>query len=86
MIYIFSQEMSFYIVALVAVSFLTGYFLKNLLSSPSSPSYASILDTDLRGDLLVVVVVRKDIKMGKGKAAAQCSHGLLGLYAKVDKF
>ncbi|KAL6509184.1 hypothetical protein OROGR_022494 [Orobanche gracilis] len=31
----------------------------------------------------MVLVVRNDLKMGKGKIAAQCSHATLGLYKKV---
>ena len=27
----------------------------------------------------MVLVVRNDLKMGKGKAAAQCSHATLGI-------
>ncbi|XP_027161143.1 peptidyl-tRNA hydrolase 2, mitochondrial isoform X1 [Coffea eugenioides] len=30
-----------------------------------------------------VLVVRNDLKMGKGKIAAQCSHATLGLYKKI---
>ncbi|RWW59037.1 hypothetical protein BHE74_00034045, partial [Ensete ventricosum] len=30
-----------------------------------------------------VMVVRNDLKMGKGKIAAQCSHATLGLYKKL---
>ncbi|KAJ6825375.1 putative peptidyl-tRNA hydrolase 2, mitochondrial [Iris pallida] len=31
----------------------------------------------------MVLVVRNDLKMGKGKIAAQCSHATLGLYKKI---
>ncbi|KAL4352455.1 hypothetical protein GQ457_06G014350 [Hibiscus cannabinus] len=31
----------------------------------------------------MVLVVRNDLKMGKGKIAAQCSHASLGLYKKL---
>lgn len=34
----------------------------------------------------MVLVVRNDLKMGKGKAAAQCSHATLGCYKKAMKF
>jgi PTH2 family peptidyl-tRNA hydrolase len=34
-------------------------------------------------DFKMVLVVRNDLKMGKGKVAAQCSHATLGLYKKV---
>jgi PTH2 family peptidyl-tRNA hydrolase len=31
-----------------------------------------------------VIIVRKDIKMSKGKTAAQCCHGCLGSYKKAS--
>ena len=34
----------------------------------------------------MVLVVRNDLKMGKGKAAAQCSHATLGCYKKAMKY
>lgn len=34
-------------------------------------------------DFKMVLVVRNDLRMGKGKVAAQCSHATLGLYKKV---
>lgn len=34
-------------------------------------------------DFKMVLIVRNDLKMGKGKVAAQCSHASLGLYKKV---
>ncbi|ONK61186.1 uncharacterized protein A4U43_C08F27110 [Asparagus officinalis] len=34
-------------------------------------------------DFKMVLVVRNDLKMGKGKIAAQCSHATLGLYKKL---
>ncbi|KAJ7553315.1 hypothetical protein O6H91_06G092700 [Diphasiastrum complanatum] len=34
-------------------------------------------------DFKMVLVVRNDLKMGKGKVAAQCSHATLGLYKKI---
>lgn len=35
------------------------------------------------GEVKMVLVVRQDLKMGKGKAAAQCSHATLALYKKI---
>ena len=31
-----------------------------------------------------VMVVRRDLKMGKGKIAAQCCHGSIGSYKRTD--
>ncbi|MCO5609620.1 hypothetical protein L7F22_063850 [Adiantum nelumboides] len=38
---------------------------------------------EIMDDFKMVLVVRNDLKMGKGKVAAQCSHATLGLYKKV---
>lgn len=38
---------------------------------------------DILEDFKMVLVVRNDLKMGKGKIAAQCSHAALGLYKKL---
>lgn len=35
------------------------------------------------GEVRMTLVVRQDLKMGKGKAAAQCSHATLALYKKM---
>ncbi|KAJ6348571.1 hypothetical protein OIU77_006196 [Salix suchowensis] len=40
---------------------------------------------DILDDFKMVLVVRNDLKMGKGKIAAQCSHATLGLYKKLLK-
>ena len=37
------------------------------------------------GDCKMVLVVRNDLKMGKGKAAAQCSHAAVGAYKIAKK-
>ncbi|GAB2293885.1 hypothetical protein Dimus_028096 [Dionaea muscipula] len=46
-----------------------------------------ILEVERLADILenfkMVLVVRNDLKMGKGKIAAQCSHATLGLYKKL---
>ena len=31
------------------------------------------------------MIVRTDIKMGKGKIAAQCCHAAIGAYKQADK-
>merc|ERR1712179_848234 len=36
-------------------------------------------------DCKMVLVVRNDLKMGKGKAAAQCSHAAVGAYKIAKK-
>lgn len=36
------------------------------------------------GEVRMTLIVRQDLKMGKGKAAAQCSHATLALYKKMS--
>ena len=38
-----------------------------------------------RGNTKMVLVVRSDLKMGKGKAAAQCSHATLEAFKQSEK-
>ncbi|KAI3471309.1 hypothetical protein Pfo_027972 [Paulownia fortunei] len=40
-------------------------------------------DFKMVDDCAQVLVARNDLKMGKGKIAAQCSHATLGLYKKL---
>lgn len=35
---------------------------------------------DIPGETKMVLIVRTDLKMGKGKAAAQCAHAAIGCY------
>ena len=35
------------------------------------------------GEVKMVLVVREDLKMGKGKIGAQCGHATLGAYRTV---
>ncbi|CAF1220299.1 unnamed protein product [Adineta ricciae] len=39
--------------------------------------------SDADGEYKMVLVVRNDLKMGKGKVAAQCSHATLGCFQKA---
>lgn len=38
---------------------------------------------DIPGEVRMSLLVRQDLKMGKGKAAAQCAHAALGLYERI---
>lgn len=48
------------------------------LISPSTPQVYSS-----RGNYKMLLVVRNDLKMGKGKIAAQCGHGSVGAYERA---
>ena len=37
-------------------------------------------------DIKMVLVVREDLKMGKGKIGAQCGHATLGAYKQVQLY
>ncbi|CAK8576854.1 unnamed protein product [Lathyrus sativus] len=53
----------------------------------SKPKIKDSLEVEQLAEILedfkMILVVRNDLKMGKGKIAAQCSHATLGLYKKV---
>ncbi|XP_052187942.1 uncharacterized protein LOC127798425 [Diospyros lotus] len=55
---------------------------KNKKNQPKGPLEVEGL-ADILEDFKMVLVVRNDLKMGKGKIAAQCSHATLGLYKKL---
>jgi len=42
-------------------------------------------DVDVTKDVKMVLVVRQDLKMGKGKAAAQCCHATLSAYKSARR-
>ncbi|KAG9455001.1 hypothetical protein H6P81_007905 [Aristolochia fimbriata] len=60
-----------------------------ILKKNKQPKPSQILEIEKLADILedfkMVLVVRNDLKMGKGKIAAQCSHATLGLYKKISK-
>ncbi|XP_071480145.1 peptidyl-tRNA hydrolase 2, mitochondrial-like [Diadema antillarum] len=49
-------------------------------SSGAADGSSSVMSEN--GEYKMVLVVRNDLKMGKGKVAAQCSHATLGCYKK----
>ncbi|XP_065852627.1 uncharacterized protein [Euphorbia lathyris] len=51
-------------------------------SKPKQPLEIEQL-ADILDDFKMILVVRNDLKMGKGKISAQCSHATLGLYKKL---
>eukprot|EP00088_Acartia_fossae_P046801 TRINITY_DN5064_c0_g2_i2.p1 TRINITY_DN5064_c0_g2~~TRINITY_DN5064_c0_g2_i2.p1 ORF type:complete len:180 (-),score=13.60 TRINITY_DN5064_c0_g2_i2:432-971(-) len=51
-------------------------------SSGDESEYSEVEDLQ---DTKMVLVVRNDLKMGKGKAAAQCSHATLAAYKQARR-
>lgn len=56
---------------------------KNTLKKNSKSPFEIEKLAEIIEDFKMVLVVRNDLKMGKGKIAAQCSHATLGLYKKL---
>eukprot|EP00249_Psilotum_nudum_P001893 c14637_g1_i1 orf=421-951(-) len=79
----------------LAIGYFIGKRKRSLSSSASCPpsverDYHGKKDTHevetlarIMEDFKMVLVVRNDLKMGKGKIAAQCCHATLGLYKKI---
>lgn len=53
------------------------------LSGSDAGSEASVMGEG--GEFKMVLVVRNDLKMGKGKASAQCSHAAVSAYKQLLK-
>ncbi|ALC45660.1 CG1307 [Drosophila busckii] len=85
----------------VMISFFVGYkyALKRGDACPKSDTStssdvseegaaAAVVDRNFGGfndNFKMVLVVRNDLKMGKGKIASQCSHGAVGAYQRAVK-
>ncbi|XP_058465422.1 probable peptidyl-tRNA hydrolase 2 [Malaya genurostris] len=80
-----------HIVSAIAVftSFLVGYKFgnKSIAKNATGNSIPTSSDkkeenifSDFGGEYKMILVVRNDLKMGKGKIAAQCGHASVGAY------
>ena len=54
----------------------------SVCSSGDESEYSDVSDDE---DTKLVLVVRQDLKMGKGKAAAQCCHATLAAYKQAKR-
>lgn len=71
---------------------LLGWYLRGRFS-PVSKSVSAVMANSAgepsimgeSGDFKMVLVVRNDLKMGKGKVAAQCSHAAVSGYKQVQR-
>lgn len=67
--------------SLMVTSFLAGLYIGRKMSN----TVTRVKNLVVTGPSKLVLVVRHDLKMGKGKTAAQCSHATLASYKKMQK-
>ncbi|KAM4700340.1 peptidyl-tRNA hydrolase 2, mitochondrial isoform 2-T2 [Discoglossus pictus] len=88
----FSNHGTLSLTAGVACGLLLGWTLRGRFLRPGSRtplpaseagSEASVMGES--GELKMILVVRNDLKMGKGKVAAQCSHAAVSAYKQLLK-
>ena len=78
------------------LALILGYFVRSILIA-SSPKRSHVTDNSSESDsssessdnecedVKMVLVVRTDLEMTKGKAAAQCCHACLAAYRQTHK-
>ena len=85
-----NKDASIYVAVGIGVGMAVGWFLRGKLRpkitvmSSKNGSNETVFSSD-SGEFKMVFVVRNDLKMGKGKAAAQCCHAVVASYEAVSR-
>ncbi|KAL9981200.1 hypothetical protein ACROYT_G009871 [Oculina patagonica] len=77
---------SFILILALLIGISIGWFLRGRTKVNSATNEPpATLVSDGFGEYKMVLVVRQDLGMGKGKVAAQCCHAAVGLCRQLEK-